>query len=44
MLPDSVQRAAYQTGASPLAGIHRQLNDRRIVIIAIVLEPQDPSF
>jgi hypothetical protein len=44
MLPDGVQRAAYQTGASPLAGIHRQLNDRRIVIIGIVLEPQDPSF
>jgi hypothetical protein len=44
MLPDGVQRAAYQTGASPLAGVHRQLNDRRIVVIGVVFEPQDPSF
>jgi hypothetical protein len=44
VLPDGVQLAAYQAGASPLAGVHRQLNDRRIVVIAIVLKPQDPSF
>ena len=44
MLPDSAQLAAYHAGASPLAGVHRQLNDRRFVIIGIVFEPQDPSF
>jgi hypothetical protein len=44
MLPDSVQLAAYQAGASPLSGVHCELNDRRIVVIAIVLEPQDASF
>jgi len=44
MLPDGVQLAAYQAGARPLAGVHRQMNERRIVVVAIVLEPQDPSF
>jgi len=44
MLPYSVQLAAYQAGASLLAGVHRQLKDRPIVVIAIVLEPQNPSF